>query len=230
MAVSIESAYLGDEKSRVNITQSIRKKVTGSGIEVPVDSGLLPLVQVGGDIKLTDEDNREAQDKAQQACGGGNDATCIEMKRQEFQRQRLAERENEQTSTANIIKGRRLTVTLRDGVETRVLEIPEGQVFKLTEADLKTKKLEGPAKSIAERLNLTGAVLEIFKIVASLVGIGLYAFSVLITYRSFLQGGYQWQTAVATGVAVLFPYSGFFIVFGWFGLKELIKNMPTKQQ
>ncbi len=230
MAVSIESAYLGDEKSRVNITESIRKKITGSGIEVPVNSGLLPIVQVGGDIKLTNDEKREAQDKAQQVCGGGNDTACLEVKRQEFQRQRLAEKENEQNSTANVIKGRRLTVTLRDGARTKVVEVPEGQVFKLTKDELGTKELQGPAKSIAEKLNLSGTAIEILKVVSIIVGTGLYAFSILITYRSFVQAGYEWLTYGATAAAVFIPYSGFFIVLAFFGLREFIKNMPVKKQ
>jgi hypothetical protein len=88
----------------------------------------------------------------------------------------------------------------------------------------------GPTTSIMEKLNLTGTALEIFKVVAIIVSTGLYAFSILITYRSFIQSGYTWQAYAATAVSVLFPYSGFLLVLGWFGIREFIKNMPVKKQ
>jgi len=227
MSVSIESAYLGDEKSRVNVTESIRKKITSSGIEVPVDSSLIPILQLEGEIKLSNDEIIEARQKAENVCGSGNDRTCIEMKTQEFARQRLAEKENEKVSTANIIKGRRLTVTIQDGGKKKVLEVPEGQVFKLTKQELGSKKLED---SVAERFNITGPLLEFLKALLIIVSTGLYAFSILITYRTFLEAGYLWQTYVATAVSVFLPYSGFLIVFGWFGIREIIKNMPVKKQ
>lgn len=227
MAVSIQSAYLGDEKSRVNVTESIRKKITSSGIEVPVDSSLIPILQLEGEIKLTNDEIKEAREKAETACGNASDRTCVEIKTQEFTRQRLAEKENEKTSTANIIKGRRLTVTLQDGMKKRVLEVPEGQVFKLTKEELGSKTLEG---AIASRFNITGPLLEVLKALVIVVSTGLYAFSILITYRTFIQSGYTWQTYLATGVSVFFPYSGFLIVFGFFGIRELIKNMLVKKQ
>ena len=228
MGISIESAYLGDEKSRTNVTNSLRSKITDSGVEVPVDSKLLPMIQVDGTVELNKDELQEAKDKAQTACGGGADATCIEMKTQEFSRQRLAEKENEKTSTANIIKGRRLTVTYKEDGKTRTVEVPEGQVFKI--GGEKGVEPTGPTKTIAEKLNLTGTALEIFKVVAIIVSTGLYAFSILITYRSFIQSGYTWQAYAATAVSVLFPYSGFLLVLGWFGIREFIKNMPVKKQ
>ena len=227
MGVTIQSAYLGDEKSRVNVTESVRKKITDSGIEVPVDSSLLPMIQVGGEIKLTDADKQEAREKAEQLCGNASDSTCMELKMQEFSRQRLAEKENEKTSTANIIKGRRLTVNIQDGGKTSTIEIPEGQIFKLTKEELGSKTLEGAEGS---SFNLSGPILEVLKVLGIIVSTGLYAFSILITYRSFLQTGVQWQAYLATAVAVFFPYSGFLLVLGWFGIREFIKNMPVKKQ
>lgn len=229
MGISIESAYLGDEKSRTNVTNSLRSKLTDSGIDVVADSKLLPMIQLEGPTKLSNDELRVAKENAQTACGGSNDSTCIEMKTQEFSRQRLAEKENEKLSSANIIKGRRLTVTYKENGKTKTVEVPEGQVFKVG-GKPELIPATGPTKSLAQRLNLTGTALEIFKIVSIIVGTGLYAFSILITYRSFIQMGYTWQTYVATAVSVFFPYSGFFIVLGWFGIREYIKNIPLKEQ
>ena len=228
MVVSIESAYLGDEKARANVTSSVRKKITDSGIEVPVNSSLLPIIQLEGDTSLNDSEIQEAREKAEAACGNASDSTCIELKSQEFKRQRMNEKENEQNSTANIIKGRRLTVTLNDDGKKKVLEIPEGQVFKLTKDELGSKKLE--TEDSSSIFNVTGTLGEILKMLVIIVGTGVYAFSILITYRSFIQAGYVWPTYIATAVAVFFPYSGFFIVLGFFGIRELIKNMPVTKQ
>lgn len=227
MGVTIQSAYLGDEKSRVNVTESVRKKITDSGIEVPVDSSLIPILQVGGEVKLTDADKQEAREKAEQLCGNASDSACMELKTQEFYRQRLAEKENEKTSTANIIKGRRLTVNIEEDGKVSTVEVPEGQVFKLTKKELGSKKLESIEGG---GVRVGGPILEVLKVFGIIGATTVYAFSILITYRSFLETGIQWQTYLATAIAVFVPYSGFLIILVWFGLREFIKNIPVKKQ
>ncbi len=222
--VAIQSAHLGDERARRNITDSLIGRVSGGKLDVLVDSSLIPVVQTAGEIRLSREEEEGARNEAERACGGAGDMSCMEMKTQEFKRQRLKEKENEGQSTANIIKGRRLTVTLSDG---RTLEVPEGQHFKLN--DIKTTADTKSALPISlPNIQLGKTALELIKALGVVVSVGLYAFSILITYKAFIQTGYTWQTYVATAVAVFFPLSGFFIVLGFFGLREFIKNMPTQ--
>lgn len=218
--VAIQSAYLGDERSRRNITDSLVGRVSNGKLDVLVDSSLIPVLQTGGEVRLSRQEEEAARNEAEKACGGASDMSCMELKTQEFKRQRLKEKENEAQSTANIIKGRRLTVTLSDG---RTLEVPEGQHFKL-------EKVKTDSKSLLPipNLHLGATALEIVKALGVVLSVGLYAFSILITYKSFVQAGYTWQTYVATAVSVFFPLSGFFIVLGFFGLREFIKNMPRQ--
>jgi hypothetical protein len=159
MGVTIESAYLGDERGRVNVTSSLRNKASSDGsISVPVDSGLIPVLQVGGEISLSSDEVREAKEKAVEACGGPNDPTCIEQKKMEIQRQRLEEKELESQSKANIIKGRRLTVTVVENGKRKTLEVPEGQVFEFGGAKAKEGSFE-LKKSVLPELNASTLLL-----------------------------------------------------------------------
>jgi hypothetical protein len=225
---TIESAYMGDERSRVKVTDSVKNQITEDGLEVVAGSALLPYVQVEGEIRLNDFEIAAAKELAEEACGGGVDAICNEIKTQEFMRKRLAEKEQEMYSAANVIKGRKLTLNLKDQTgRPMVIEVPEGQKYKLSKGELGIKPEDSYFKLDEAAIAIT---IEVLKIIGIALGVGAYAFSILITYRAFLQTGYLWQTILATAVAVFFPYSGFFIVFSWFGIKELIKNIPAKKQ
>jgi hypothetical protein len=129
----IKSAYFGDEKSSRNITDVLRDKIVGGKINVLADSSLLPMFEVGGSVKLTDNELKDINDKAIEMCSGNaNDVDCIAARTQDLQRQKLEEKENESTSKSNVVKGRRLTVNVvdKDG-KTRTLLVPDGQFFKL---------------------------------------------------------------------------------------------------
>lgn len=129
----IQSAYFGDETSQRNITEVIRDKISGGKIDVVANSSLLPMFEVGGNITLTKEDEKDIKDAAIRACGGNaNDTQCIEAKTQDLQRQRLEEKEQETKSSANTVKGRRLTVKVVDEKgRTRTIVVPDGQYFRL---------------------------------------------------------------------------------------------------
>ena len=53
---SLIKATFGDELSQRDVTQSIQKRLNASEQEIPVDSALLPYVQVGGEVKLSDSE------------------------------------------------------------------------------------------------------------------------------------------------------------------------------
>lgn len=227
MGVTIESAYLGDERGRVNVTSSLQKKANSDGtISVPVDSGLIPILQVGGDIKLDSNEIREAKEKAVEACGGPNDPGCIEQKKMEIQRQRLEEKELESQSKANIIKGRKLTVTVRgeDG-KKQTFEIPEGQTFEYG----KQKQADAPFKldkSMLPSITLGDTVKQLLKYGLIIVTTFGYVFSILVTFKVFKDAGYEIPKYVATAVAVFIPYSGVFITLGFFAVRAWIDKIP----
>lgn len=220
---TIDGAYMGDERSRVNVTDAVKKQITDEGLDVTAGSALLPAIQVEGEIFLTDQDLQTAKEQAEEACGGGSDAICNQIKTEEFKRRILEEKERQMVSSANIVKGRKMTINLTDNQGRKsVVEVPEGQKYKLSREELGIQPGESYFK-VDEAIKET--VFNVLTILAYMILAGVYAFSVLITYRAFLQTGILWQTILGTAIAVLFPFSGFFLVFGWFGLKELVKKL-----
>ena len=227
MAVSIVSARFGDERSDTDVTESLNKKIKGGNINAPVDSGLIPIVQVGGRATLTSADQQEVQEKAEKACGG-NDTGCIEMKKQEFARQALEKKKDQMASTANVVKGRKLTVTMMVDGKQKIFVVPEGQEFKLTEKELGKRKLVdkqgGSGKSWFTLGDATAQALKVVTIIVMTFG---YVFTVVATYRVFAKAGYEYLTYIATAVAAFIPYSGIWITLGFFGVKELVATMPV---
>ena len=228
MAVTIKSATFGDERSNTDVTATLAELLkTKGGLDVPVNSSLVPVFGAGSAAKLTDQEVGDAGAKAEEACGGTSDQVCIELKKQEFQAQRLQEKRMENNRVENIIKGRRLRVTYIDeNKRLQVAEIPEGQTFKLESS----KKAPAPIKLDTSQysFSLGSTMTEILKWTSVALATFLYAFSILVTYRSFIRAGYKILTYVATAVSVLVPYSGYFIVLAFFGLEEYVKNLPVK--
>lgn len=227
MGVTIESAYLGDERSRTSVLQSLRSYMSSDGsISVPVNSGLIPILQVGGKIELTDKEVKKARDMAEDACGGATDKTCIDVKQQAFQRQLLDEKEQQSQSTANIIKGRKLTVTVVDETGKRkTFEVPEGQTFEYGKPKSSPPlKLE---KSFFPSFTFGSFTFMIVKYIATFAGTILYVASVFITYNTFKQEQYITGKYIATALSIVFPFIGFFGAFGYLALRTWIQNIPT---
>ena len=227
MGITIESAHLGDERGRVNVLSSLQNKVTSGGyISVPVDSSLIPMLQVGGEISLTANEIREAKEKAVEACGGPNDATCIEQKKMELQRKRLEEKELETQSKANIIKGRKLTVTINENGKKSTFEVPEGQTFEYGKKKVETPPVE-ITTSMLPQITVGGTVLKAASIVGTILLTFGYVFSILATFKSYKDLGLVIPTYVATACAVLFPYIGALGAFVFLVLRSWIEKMPS---
>lgn len=225
MAYTIESAYLGDARSRTSVLQSLRSYVSSDGsISVPVDSGLIPILQVGGKIELTDKEVKKARDMAEEACGGGADKTCVDVKQQDFQRQLLDEKENQSKSSANIIKGRKLTVTVVDEKgERKTFEVPEGQKFEYGKPkSVLPIKVE---KSFFPSITFGSFTFMFVKYTSIFVGTLLYVLTVFVTYDTFKQEMYA--KYIATALSIVFPFIGFFGAFGYLALRTWIQNIPT---
>jgi len=225
-SIKIVGASFGDERSSTDVTSTLAEMIKSKGsIDVPVNSGLVPVFGKGATVELTPAEQKEAKEKAVNVCGNSNDDVCIQLKTQEFEQSRLQEKMRENQSIGNLIKGRRLVVNYVDeNGKRRFVEVPEGQTFKLgssksaTPFDVDVSKLS----------SISGAsiVVSIFKYLGIAVGVFVYAFSILITWRSFALAGYTTLKYVATAGSVLMPYSGFFITLVFFGLEEFVKNIP----
>lgn len=233
--VFISSAYLGDERSAVKVTDSLTQKLLSSyDNSVDVDSKLIPIVQVEGSTALTDDQVREAQERAELDCEGATDNSCVEIKTQEYLRKMIKEKLNSVQSSANLVKGRRMVVTLNVDGEDRTYVIPEGQKFKLDESVIGDRKLIDPygiagGAGVGEISagDVFGELgVQLLKALGVIAATAVYVFSVVATYKVFIQAGYTIVAYIATASAVFIPYSGIFITLGFFALKEFIQNRP----
>lgn len=226
MTVTITSASYGDERSQTNVLSSLKRKLQADGsLVASVDSSLLPIVQIGGTVSLSDDEVSEAKEKAINICGNANDTTCIEMKSQELQRQRLQEKENESQSSSNIIKGRRLTVVTNENGRERTYQVPDGQEFRLGKAKTADNAPLTISPSLFAGLSFGGVFLQIAKSLGIIVATFAYVFSVVITYKSFIEAGYKYLTYAATAASVLIPYSGFVITLLFFAVRTWVENI-----
>jgi hypothetical protein len=229
MPVTIQSAYFGDEVSSRNVTDALNGRISGGQKEIPVNSSIIPLLQVGGTITLTKEDESKIDEQAKKQCGEGADQSCVANMKQTLRRQRLQEKETETVSSnKDIVKGRRLTVKVKDekGRESEYV-IPEGQSFKPDVVVADTKKTDSwkmPSAPSAPSLEppkftlptLTGTLLTVVTVGGTMIGTFLYVYSIMIVYRTFFEASYTKVFVIAlTAAAAFFPGSGFIMVFAY---------------
>ena len=224
----IKSAYLGDERSSQNVTESLSKRIEGGKLNTLANSSLIPMFEIDAKIVLSNADEEEIKAEAEKQCGAGNDTQCLNATEAKLRRSKLQDKEREKQSSAYLVKGRRLTVTYvdKDGNEKTMI-VPEGQEIKLDGlrqvADPKKALPPGEKPKLKptwEFPTLTGTALEVVKITAIILGVFLYVFSVIATYRTLIQAGFTWIGYAGTAAAVFFPYSGYAIMLVFFAGKE----------
>lgn len=196
MGLTIKQATWGDEAGTTDITRSLQNRASSGYVDMVADASLVPAITLEPQttVSLTDEDNEKAHTAALKECGGGSDEKCVEARVASFEASALQTKIAEASSSKDIVKGRRLTVTFVDSTgREKTLQIPDGQ--KLTMGNppiIKTDKLFGELSSIAFYILLTA----------------LWVFSVVITYRTLISAGWIMLGYALTAVAVLIPYSG----------------------
>ena len=210
------SAKFGDEYDYTDITESLGKKFKEGAVDVYVDSKLIPFVDKATNVKkvkLEDDEKQEINDTVAEMCGP-NDQTCMEVKREELTKAKLAEKEAAKTSsTAQVIKGRRLTVKYRDDSgQEKTMVVPEGQQFQL--GNLGKGKPDGPKEP--QEL-IPPAWKQIFEswwgILGSAVLAFLYVSSIIITWMTFVKYGSKMVAGGMVAISVFIPYSGFALSF-----------------
>lgn len=217
----IDSAYFGDDSATRNITDSLRKKVVARKLDITANSELIPTFEKAPETVLEDEDEKKIREEAVRNCGEANQQ-CIESTKSRLRQEALQEKERVNTSSANTVKGRRLTVNVlnKDG-SRRTLIVPDGQQLTLDDVDggetVKVGGLELPSMAFLEG---QFANLTTFFMVGLFQAFGLAAFVMMLRdeapvfwQRFVLDGG--WGSALMGGAAGLFLL---LIPFGPIGL------------
>jgi hypothetical protein len=211
--VKVLKATFGDEYGSTDVMKTLNDKVKDDGIDIYVDSSIIPMIDTVSGAKTTrldDDEKREVNTLAENICGP-SDQVCLEIKRGEIADSLLKKKEaTKTTSTAQIIKGRRLTVEYLDANgERRKAIVPEGQQFQVGKL--------GKEEAVAPVETETPAWQKIFSswwtILGTFILTFLYAVSIIITWMTFVRYGSKILAAGMVAVSVFIPYSGFGLAF-----------------
>ena len=197
---TLVSAFYGDETSTRQITDSLQKAIQGDGsLQTVVNSSLLPIILKPGEIKLSNKEVQDAKDQAINQCGSAADSTCVESTQQRLMQSKLSEKEREVNSSANLIKGKRLTVNYTDANgKPQTAVIPEGQTTDFKAGTFQSNLMP----------SLTGTLAGFAGMFATI----LYVGSVLLAIDVLRTTGWRTLTVyILTAVSVIFPMSGFAI-------------------
>jgi hypothetical protein len=132
MGIVIEQATWGDENYTTDITKPMQEKAKQGYLDLVADNTLVPALDLltgSQDVVLTDDEKTEIKKKATEICGSASDEKCINFNKNQFESSLLQKKVAEKQSSANIITGRRLTLTYKDEATGRkqTVAIPDGQ-------------------------------------------------------------------------------------------------------
>lgn len=212
----IDSAYFGDDVGFRNITEAIRKKITNRKLDVVANDSLLPTFEAAPQTVLETEDEKKIREEAVKMCGEANQ-TCLEATKSRLRQERLKEKEKTNMSSANIVKGRRLTLNIVDSNgKRRTIVVPDGQKVTLDDVDGNSLvSVNGVAMPSLEFVQ--GRVADLLKVgfLAAVQVFGLAAFVMMLRdeapafWQKFLQGGWA-----SVGIGIL---AGLFLLAIPFG-------------
>ena len=220
--VFIESAFWGDERSTKNVTQVLKDKVVGNKLTVEkVDDQLIPAFTVAPKSELTRDDVKKIREQAQKACGSA-DQDCVKLRTSELTQGALREKANEEVAAgaAQIIKGKRLTVMVRDekGNLSRKV-VPENGKFELEGLSATDPRKAGEALPSMDSIR---SAFVTFTGVS--IGTFFWVFSVAATFTLFSQLGWKYGAPVLALIAFLVPNSGYVMIVGYFLIRSFIDN------
>ena len=228
MGIVINQATGGDETATTDITQSMQDKAKPGYLDLVADNTLVPaldLLSGSKNVTLSDSEKADIKTQATNICGSASDDKCIKFQTNQLESASLQKKVAEQQSSANIITGRRLTLTYTDDQtgQQRTVAIPDGQKVKFGTAP--TVKLPDFTPS--------GTVLASLSVVSQIVMTLLYVFSIGATYRLLILTGHTIVAYVLTGIAIVIPYSGLIMtpialgIFKYMELKSGAKVVPV---
>lgn len=217
----IKSAYYGDEKSSVNVTEQVVQRARDGNLNFAVDSSLYPTTKAPSQIELTSEDEKNIRAEALQKCNAA-DQRCMEGEMDRLRRKRTEEKENEAVSATPVIKGKRLVINYVEKMTNRNEETvitPEGNVVRL-------ENVKPPVQPLTYATFNDAAVKGL--------EYGVYAFlivlAILIPFQMLRQEGSSTLAWGSVGSSIIIPFSGTFLTFfkklgeGWVS----DKNTPTQ--
>jgi hypothetical protein len=225
----ILKATFGDNLAQRDVTNSVQKSVEGGNVKVTANEGLIPAFDVSKETKLTNEDLMDINKKAQEKCEGGADTACMQAAKAEFTQLKHEEKARTDTSSSNIIAGRRMEVTYRDSQgNTKRAVVPEGQVFEMDNVAFETKgKIERPqpfswiSKSFYDAAGIFWwTLLFVFSVAAAYRVFKIYGNIVLALFIGFL--------AVILPLAGYSPQVGVYMIIVLFGIIEMGKMSKQK--
>lgn len=209
MGITIKRATWGDEKATTDITASMVEKAKPGYLDIVADNKLVPAVDLltgSKDISIDDTEMGVIKQDAIKNCGGGEDQKCVDYQVNMMQSSLLQKKVAESQSSANIVTGRRLTLTYIDnkGVE-RQTAIPDGQQVKFGEKPKSSFSLPSISWSV-----FTGIGTTFFYITMIVLGV-VHVYAVASTYRTFAEMGLTTAKVVLTAIAAIIPLSGLLI-------------------
>lgn len=228
MGIVINQATWGDESATTDITQSMQEKAKPGYLDVVADNTLIPaldLLSGSKNVTLSDSEKADMKKQAISICGSASDSKCIAFQTNQLESASLQKKVAEQQSSANIITGRRLTLTYTDDQtgQKKTVAIPDGQKVKFGTAPTVKMPDFTPSSTILEFLGVAS------KVVLTL----LYVFSIGATYRLLILTGHTVVAYVLTGIAIVIPYSGLILtpialgIFKYMELKASAKVVPV---
>lgn len=202
----IDSAYFGDDVGYRNITEALRRKISGGKLDVVANSELIPTFEAAPETTLEVEDEKKIREDAVRACGEA-DQTCLDATKARLRQEKLKEKERTNMSSANIVKGRRLTVNIVDkDKKRRTLIVPDGQKLLLEDVDGGgVDRLGNPTLPTMDQFSERATQLLTWVGIAALQVFSFAAFVMMVRdeapvfWQSFVQGG--WASVIA-GVLV----------------------------
>lgn len=221
--IVIKRATFGDETSTTDVTSTLVNDLDANGyVKVTADQTLIPMFdwKAPKKVNLDRREQQFAEDIAVKECGGASNKSCVELRKQQKMALMLKEKEGKATASDKIVKGRRLTVTYVDeNGQEKTAVVPDGNEFQA-----------GDPKKKGTGFSLAGTIGTLIGLGAMIVAIFGWVYSVVATYRTILEAGYiKWVVYAATAAAIFIPYSGFFIMFGFFFLTTVIKSFKQSQ-
>jgi hypothetical protein len=206
MSIIVQQATWGDENSATDITKSLQEKAKQGYLDLVADGKLVPAVDLltgSQDVVLTDDEKTEIKKKATEICGSASDEKCINFNKNQFESSLLQKKVAEKQSSANIITGRRLTLTYKNEENGRpiTVAIPDGQKV------IAGKKPEFQAPDLSA-LTPSSTILGALGYVGQFMLTMLWVFSIAVTYHLLILTGNTITAYVLTAVSIVVPYSG----------------------
>ena len=228
MGIVINQATWGDENATTDITKTMQEKAKPGYLDMIADNTIVPAVDLlsgSNDVALTDSEKEDIKKKAVEICGTASDDKCIQFNKNQLESSSLQQKVAEKQSSANIITGRRLTLTFTDDKtgQNKTVAIPDGQKVKFGEAPTYKMPDLTPSNTILGALGLVG------KLILTL----LYVFSIAATYRLLILTNHVMVAYILTGLAIVVPYSGLITtpialgVFKYMEMKAASKVVPA---